>query len=138
MSKNLRMHIRMYLYWKNGTNTNTHNIWGPFYLNIRIFQYSCSSLVLPRKKIIDRYFKNGDFLPNSMASNVLTLIVINKGHLPKRWPFPGEMCKYLCNRSDRDTKNAIFLNDIFGPKLMRVIQLYRVWHKHCGRAPPLL
>ena len=44
LSKNLRMNIRIYSYWGNGTNTNTNNIQGPFYLNIRIFKYSWSSL----------------------------------------------------------------------------------------------
>ena len=37
MSKNLRMNIRTYSQWGNGTITNTNNILGPFYLNIRIF-----------------------------------------------------------------------------------------------------
>ena len=41
LSKNLRMNIRIYSYWGNGTNTNTNNIWGPFYSNIWIFEYSC-------------------------------------------------------------------------------------------------
>ena len=31
------MNIRIYSYWGNGTNTNTNNIRGPFYLNIQIF-----------------------------------------------------------------------------------------------------
>ena len=31
------MNIRIYSYWGNGTNTNTNNILGPFYSNIRIF-----------------------------------------------------------------------------------------------------
>ena len=44
LSKNLRMNIWIYLYCGNGTNTNTNNIRGPFYSNIRIFEYSCSSL----------------------------------------------------------------------------------------------
>ena len=39
------MNIRIYSYWGNGTNTNTNNIQGPFYSNIRIFEYSCSSLM---------------------------------------------------------------------------------------------
>ena len=39
----------------------------------------------------------------------------------------GEMSKYMYNRSGRDTKNAIFLNGNFCPKLMRFIQIYRVW-----------
>ena len=34
----------IYLYWGNGTNTILNNIWGPFYLNIWIFEYLCSSL----------------------------------------------------------------------------------------------
>ena len=38
------MNIQIYLYWGNGTNTNTNNIQGPFHLNIPIFQYLCSSL----------------------------------------------------------------------------------------------
>ena len=45
-SKNLRMNFRIYSYWGNCTNTNTADIQGPFYLNIRIFQYPCSSLVM--------------------------------------------------------------------------------------------
>ena len=44
LSKNLRMNIRIYLYWGNVTNTNTNNILGPFFLsNIWIFEYLCSS-----------------------------------------------------------------------------------------------
>ena len=39
----------------------------------------------------------------------------------------GEMCKYLYNRSGRDTKNAIFLIGNFRPKLLRFIQIYWVW-----------
>ena len=31
------MHVRIYSYWGNGTNTNMNNIWGPFYSNIWIF-----------------------------------------------------------------------------------------------------
>ena len=38
------MNNRIYSYWGNGTNTNTNNIRGPFYSNIQIFKYSCSSL----------------------------------------------------------------------------------------------
>ena len=37
LSKNIRMNIRIYSYWGNGTNTNMNNIWGPFYSNIGIF-----------------------------------------------------------------------------------------------------
>ena len=44
LSKNLRMNIRIYSYWGNGTNTNRNNIRGPFYSNFWIFEYSCSSL----------------------------------------------------------------------------------------------
>ena len=44
LSKNLRMNIQIYLYWRNGTNTNMNNIQGPFYLNISIFENLCSSL----------------------------------------------------------------------------------------------
>ena len=40
LSKNLRMNIQIYSYWGIGTNTNTNNIWGPFYSNIQIFEYS--------------------------------------------------------------------------------------------------
>ena len=36
------MNIRIYSYWGHGTNRN--NIRGPFYSNIQIFKYSCSSL----------------------------------------------------------------------------------------------
>ena len=40
---------------------------------------------------------------------------------------PGDMCKYLYNRSGRDTTNAIFLNGNFCPKLMFFFfQIYRV------------
>ena len=35
-SKNLQMNIKIYLDWRNGTNTNTDNIWGWFYW---IFEY---------------------------------------------------------------------------------------------------
>ena len=41
--------------------------------------------------------------------------------------FNGEVCKNLYNQSGRDTKHAIFLNANFCPKLMRFIQIYRVW-----------
>ena len=44
LSKNLGMNIQIYLYWGNDMNTNTNNIWGPFYLNVRIFKYLWSSL----------------------------------------------------------------------------------------------
>ena len=44
LSQNLRMNIWIYSYWGICTNTNTNNIWGQFYSNIRIFEYSCSSL----------------------------------------------------------------------------------------------
>ena len=40
LSKNLQMNIRIYSYWRSGTNMNTNNIWGPFYSNILIFKYS--------------------------------------------------------------------------------------------------
>ena len=39
------MNIWIYSYWGNGTNTNTNNIRGLFYSNIRILEYSCSSLM---------------------------------------------------------------------------------------------
>ena len=43
-SKNPRTNIRIFLYWGNCTNTNTNNILGPFYSNIRILEYLRSSL----------------------------------------------------------------------------------------------
>ena len=39
LSKNLQMNNQIYLYWGNGTNTNTNNIQGPFYSNIQIFAH---------------------------------------------------------------------------------------------------
>ena len=41
-SKKLQMNIRIYSYWRNGTNTNTNNIWGQFF---RILKYLGSSLL---------------------------------------------------------------------------------------------
>ena len=43
LSKNLQMNIQIYLNKGNNTNTNTNNIWEPFYLNIWLFEYLCSS-----------------------------------------------------------------------------------------------
>ena len=37
------MNIQIYSYWGNGMNANTNDIQEPFYLNIQIFQYFCSS-----------------------------------------------------------------------------------------------
>ena len=42
------------------------------------------NLVLPKKKIVEMYFKNGDFGPASLPSNALTGTLINKDPFTKK------------------------------------------------------